>query len=324
MYNYILFSNRISTVNSIERLNPEIPTLILLRGLSRSYKSWMSLPEELSEYFNVICIDLPGVGLSANEEPLFSIQDIAKKMLEVINYINPEKIFFVSPSISAMITLELVQLLPLEKIKGLVLMSPSHSGVGLKRLTPFAIKVLSTSPMVSKETKVKNLYQMMVGKLETGDELELVNPERYQKWAEYMLEDENTMGIKGQIAQSFSAISYTSLKGLEYIRLNEIPTRFLIPTNDRMIPVAHMEKVYTHINNENSELIYMKRCGHDIVTTHQERLKEIIINLVNDSPNISRSNIPETIIQKKSTKKLWILGIIFALIIVLRINKSKH
>src|SRR5688572_28743520 len=140
MYNYIHIKDKVSTLNEFTPSEREV--VLLLRGLSRSYKGWLGLEEELSEKYDVICADLPGVGLSKNEKPLYKVSEMAERFIEIINHLKLKKFFTVAPSLGSLVTTEIIQSIPLSKITGLVIIVPSHSGLGLKRLSLQGIRTL--------------------------------------------------------------------------------------------------------------------------------------------------------------------------------------
>ena len=74
MYHFLHIHKGKVTQDQYTQNTPE--TVIMVRGMSRSYRSWLGLEKELSEQFDVICVDLPGVGLSKDEELLFLLAPV--------------------------------------------------------------------------------------------------------------------------------------------------------------------------------------------------------------------------------------------------------
>lgn len=75
-----------SAINYTDQGNGD--TLILLHGFTESLSIWDSFAKELSKYFRVICIDLPGHGNSksvSNIHPMELMADIVKSLLDKLS-----------------------------------------------------------------------------------------------------------------------------------------------------------------------------------------------------------------------------------------------
>lgn len=311
MYNYIQIKNRKSKINSYEKSERKV--IFMLRGLARSYKGWLGFEEDLSDKYDIICIDLPGVGLSKNEKHLYSIKDMAEKITEVINYINPESFYIIAPSLGSLVTYEIIKKFSPSRIKGLIIIVPSHSGFGINRLTPKALKTITSSSFVSKEVKLAMLKNMLIGKTEDErDAFEDIHLER--KWKNQILQDLEELGTKGQLSQITAAAKYTSKSGLNYIRDNKIPIKVLVSGADMMIPVKHEKIIYEYLKHDNSELIEMKNAGHDFIVTHKDFLEKVVDNFINNTENKKNNSVIEKIpvkVNEQKNKKENKNGILF-------------
>lgn len=297
MYNFLIIRNGKKYLNEYEPQEGR-EMVLMLRGLSRSYKGWLGAEEEMSKEFDVLCIDLPGVSLSKNEKHLYNIKDIAKEMNTVLEFLDLKRYFIVGPSLGSLVAYELIKMMPLNKVAGLIVVVPSHTGLGLKRLTPLAVNTMLSSSFVSPEKKMKNLKSMLIGKTSSGND-PFEDKEWEEKWKHQILEDTKELGSKGQIAQMSAGAKYTSKSGLDYIKNNQIPTLFLMATNDAMIPRDHAYKVYDYIRHQNSEISELQNCGHDFITSHKKELIEEINGFVK---NISKFERPVTVSSQKQLK----------------------
>ncbi len=300
MYNFAYIRNHETKINEFEPSQKDI--VFLFRGLTRSYKAWLGLEEELSEQFDVLCIDLPGIGLSKNEKLLFKVEQIAEKMVEVINNLKIKKLYIVAPSLGSMIAWEIVKTLPLSKIAGLVVLVPSHSGMGVRRLSFQAFTTLSSASFSSEEVRLARLKDLLIGKTTEGKNIFEEDMVLERKWKNSIVEDFHDLGTKGQLSQIFAAGTYMSKAGLDYVKRNQIPLKFLVSTDDRMIPVSHVYSIYEYIKHPYSELIDMKNAGHDFIVTHKEQVKEIITNFINDKEKYKRIPVTQSVEKKKSNK----------------------
>lgn len=307
MYNYVWIKDRKSKINNF--ISSERKVVFMLRGLARSYKGWLGFEEDLSAEFDVICVDLPGVGLSKNEKHLYHIESMADQMIAVIHNLNLNNFFIVAPSLGSLVTYEILRKLTGNRIRGLVIIVPSHSGIGLRRLSTRGVKTLVSVAFVSKEVKLAMLKDLLIGKtIDNRDPFkEDVNLER--RWKDQITQDMEDLGVKGQLAQVGAAAKYTSKKGLNIIKEKQIPLKVLIASEDKMIPVHHEKAIYEYMKHQSSELIEMKNSGHDFIVTHREQVREVVTNFVNNvnykfNTELKTENINKDIILKKIKPKI--------------------
>lgn len=280
MYNFLHLRDGKASLNQFKAGEREI--IVMIRGLSRSYRSWLGLDADLSQRFDVICLDLPGVGLAKDEAPLYRVQDMALKLAEVIRVLRLPRIYIVAPSLGAMVALELCRLLPLEVVRGLVLISPSHSGVGWRRLTRNTVDVFRKSLKADQATLTSLTRDLLVGRLSDGRKLAEADPERLAAWEAAMLQDTQELGIHGRYAQMTASLAYTSRQGLHHVRAYQVPLKCLIPDSDRMIPVAHERAVYEYLKHPQSAVIELQNAGHDPIPTHEPQIRDIITQFVKE------------------------------------------
>lgn len=280
MYNFLLIRQRREYLNHYTPGEREV--VILLRGLSRSHRSWLGFQHDLSEHFDVICLDLPGLGLSKQARPLWRVQAMAQELAGVIKQLNLRRCFIVAPSLGAMVSLELARILPLGLVQGLVIMAPSHSGVGFNRVTRKALQRLGKALRAPLPERVALSQQTLVGRLPDGSSLAEHNPGRLQQWAEAMHRDSEELGAQGQLAQIAAALSYTSLLGIQHVRTAQIPLKCVIPAQDQLIPVAHARAVYQQLKHPYAAVIELEHAGHDLVVTHDRQLRDIVTAFVKE------------------------------------------
>ncbi len=311
MYNFVQIKDRKTYLNTFEPSGR--PILFMLRGLVRSYKGWLGAEEELSEKFDVICVDLPGVGLSKGEKFLYTVKEMADEMVKVINHLNFDSFYIVAPSLGSMVAYEIVKQIPLEKIKSLILFVPSHSGFGIRRLSPLGARTIVSSAFVSKDVKLAMIKNMLIGKTPDGTDLFEHDPLLERRWKNQLLQDGEDLGKKGQLAQVIAATKYMSKEGIDYIKKHQIPLKVLISTNDKMIPIKHKRQIYEYIKHPKSELIEMKNAGHDFIVTHKEQVKDVITKFVEDE-NYKANNNAEIIEEKEEKSKglFFFLGTVIA------------
>ena len=299
MYNFLHLRDGKASLNQFKASDREV--IVMIRGLSRSYRSWLGMDSELSYDFDVICLDLPGLGLSKDERPLYRVEDMALKLLEVIQALRLPRIYLVAPSLGGMVAIEMARMLPLEVIRGIVLMSPSHSGVGLRRITGKTVDVFRQSLKVDRDTLVELTHDLLIGKLADGRTLAEADPGRLAAWDRAMLQDIDELGAKGRFAQMTAALAYTSRKGLNHVRAYQIPLKCLIPDSDKMIPVPHARAVYEYLKHPQSAVIELQHGGHDLIATHAGQLMDIITQFVKEQSTYRV--LPVQMLQPKVSKR---------------------
>lgn len=315
MYNYAFISNRKEMINDFKPTGK--PIILMLRGLSRSYKAWLGAQDDLSEKYDVLCIDLPGVSLSKDEKLLYSVSAISDKILEVINYLDINKLYLLGPSLGSMITWDLVKKIHISKIQGLIIIVPSHSGIGLKRISKTGIRVLLKLTSVSEDNeKIKLLEELLIGKTTDGRNIFQDDPDREKAWKECILKDGKELGAKGQLAQLFAAGKYYSKEGLDYVKRNRIPLKFIVAENDNMIPLKHQLDIYEYVKHPNSSLVELKNSGHDFIVTHKKEIIETITDFIEDK-NKFNSLIPAPEIENNKNNKTIMKVAIFASLLLL-------
>lgn len=280
MYNFLHVHNRTETLNQFTPSHREV--VVLIRDLARSHRSWLGLHHALSEQFDVICLDLPGVGLAQSEKPLYRVGQMADRLAEVLQTLKLPRIYLVAPSLGGAVALELCLRLPLEVVRGLVLMAPSHSGLGLRKVTRQGLRTLQRAFQSSPEAVVEASENLLLGRLHDGRTLQETEPERLRAWRESVRQDSVELGVKGQFAQMMAGITYTSRTALNYVREYQIPLKCLIPTQDALVPVSHAQAVYNAIKHPQSAVVEMQNAGHDLVATHARQVQDVITQFVKE------------------------------------------
>ena len=100
--------------------------LLMIHGAGGSTRTWKRQIEELSSHFNLLIIDLPGHGQSANmkdPEPEYTFDSISKTIWKVVDHHNIDKVHVLGVSLGAIIALN-IETQFADRIKSLVLAGP--------------------------------------------------------------------------------------------------------------------------------------------------------------------------------------------------------
>jgi pimeloyl-ACP methyl ester carboxylesterase len=99
--------------------------IVLLHGYLETHDIWDDFAEELSKYFRIISLDIPGHGKSELSNKDYSLEKIATAINELLVFLYIEKALFIGHSMGGYIMLAYVEKYS-EKVSGMVFMH-SHS-----------------------------------------------------------------------------------------------------------------------------------------------------------------------------------------------------
>jgi pimeloyl-ACP methyl ester carboxylesterase len=92
-------------------------TIILLHGYLESLKVWETFSTELAKYFRVISPDLPGHGQSDVISEEHSMEMMAERITELLDYLGIEKVMLTGHSLGGYVALAILELFP-ERLSG--------------------------------------------------------------------------------------------------------------------------------------------------------------------------------------------------------------
>ncbi len=98
--------------------------IVFLHGFLENHKIWNRLQNDLFHHNQIITIDLPGHGNSENFQEVTTMEEMAEKVIEVLDELNLEKVAFVGHSMGGYVTCALADLFP-ERVENIVLINSS-------------------------------------------------------------------------------------------------------------------------------------------------------------------------------------------------------
>ncbi|MDX1629027.1 MAG: alpha/beta hydrolase [Fulvivirga sp.] len=101
--------------------------VLLIHGFCETHAIWNEFKDDLTESFRVITIDLPGFGKSPLPDKPFSIQYIARQVLQLIEKLSLDLSVVIGHSLGGYVTLEMISAAP-----------KRFAGFGLFHSTAFA------------------------------------------------------------------------------------------------------------------------------------------------------------------------------------------
>ncbi len=94
------------------------PAIVLLHGFTETLNIWNEFSERLSESCKVVCIELPGHGLSECIGEVHSMEAMADCMKEILDFINIKHFVLIGHSMGGYVSLAFTEKYP-EMVKGL-------------------------------------------------------------------------------------------------------------------------------------------------------------------------------------------------------------
>ncbi|MFV0190054.1 alpha/beta hydrolase [Empedobacter falsenii] len=98
--------------------------LVFLHGFLESHLIWNNLRKNLEKEMQIITIDLPGHGNSENSQEVNTMEEMAEKVIIVLDELNLEKATFIGHSMGGYVACALAELFP-ERVENIVLINSS-------------------------------------------------------------------------------------------------------------------------------------------------------------------------------------------------------
>lgn len=98
--------------------------LVFLHGFLENHKIWIRLQNDLKQHYQIITIDLPGHGNSENLRDIYTMEEMAEEVIDVLDELKIEKATFIGHSMGGYVTCALAELFP-ERVENIVLVNSS-------------------------------------------------------------------------------------------------------------------------------------------------------------------------------------------------------
>lgn len=226
--------------------------LVILRGLSRSVRHWLGYEQDLAAHFDVVTIELRGIGQSTTPWTWkTSMFDIADDVTAVLDAENIPKAHIMGVSLGGMITLACGLKHP-ERCLSVVMVNTSIAGQFVPRLSARAVIAIVDAARRRDPTHHKPMVDLLVGDDCSPDVRRAVT----EKYATIGAED----GLYGATAvrQLASAGRFHVKRQLKQLKP---PALIVYGTHDRLVPNLNSRKLAALIPN--ATLIPL-RGGHEL------------------------------------------------------------
>lgn len=259
--------------------------IVLLRGLGRSMSFWLDFEEELSQYCDIIFIDLLGTGGSKD---FWGRGNISHFALDVLFTLKMNRVYFFhlsGISLGGMVCIEIAKLIKKEEWKELHLssiciMASSSGGMGNKRiyLTPLCLVLFSLLISILKGTPSHKLFSHYLISQNTLDShKEIIN-----KW-DSIWKNENFSRV-ALIRQLLAAVFYRV--NIICVKI-KIPFLFIVSKHDKLVPWINTVSLWDKIPF--SELRILENLGHDMTTDSPDSIAKILFNFMERFENNSNT-----------------------------------
>lgn len=241
-------------------------TILFIHGLGSSADRWVGIPKSLSANFRTISIDLPGFGESDKPSSMnYTIESFRNLVIDFMNLlaIHNGKTSIVGHSLGGYIAVEIAMLKKIQ-VERLILIDSSGM---LKQPTPLLEDYLCVAMNPTIETTRKIFEQMVTDP--TIIPLNLI---------ESFIKRINLPNAKYAFKSTLenSTRAQIDLKKLKL--MDDIPTLIIWGTEDKVIPLEHLEIFKECIPDSHVEIIH--DAGHAPFTEKPRQVYEIINNFL--------------------------------------------
>jgi len=240
--------------------------IVLLHGYLESSEVWESFSEKLSGKFRVICVDLPGHGLSDIYGDTHTMEFMADCIRELIIRLGIKKVFLAGHSLGGYVALAFLKFFP-ELLKGYCLF---HS-------QPFP------DPPEALEKRKREIRLVEAGKknLMYPDNVEKMfatsNLDKFSEAVEHSKEIASKIPAKGIIAVLNGMMARSSR--LEQMEEGKVPCLWILGSMDNYIPCDFIQsKIKLPAN---AEVAILRDSGHMGFIEEEEKSLKAVIGFVN-------------------------------------------
>jgi pimeloyl-ACP methyl ester carboxylesterase len=234
--------------------------VLFIHGLGSAADRWMKIPEELSDEFHSVAIDLPGFGESDKPEMNYTIDQFRKTIISFLDKIAVnEPTCIVGHSLGGYIASE-IAIEHQKNVEQLVLIDSSGQ---LQKSTPVLEQYLAAA-MNPTPDNVRKAFERMVA-----------DPKRIPAPLVDGFIRRINMPNALHAFQSTLQNSATTQIGLERLKkINSIPTLILWGVHDYVIPLEHSEFFKENINDSRLEII--QDAGHAPFAEKPEQVSKLL------------------------------------------------
>jgi pimeloyl-ACP methyl ester carboxylesterase len=244
------------------------PVIILLHGYLESSRTWNGFAEKLASKFRVICMDLPGSGLSDVYGDIHTMEFMAKAVNELTDCLHLTKIFLIGHSLGGYVTMAFLELFP-DKLSGYCLFHSSPFPD-----TPAATEKRRREIEIAKMGKKNLMYPDNVTRMFAASNLEKYPAalQRAKDIASDIPGDGIVAVLNGMIARP---------SRLSFMEEGRVPCLWILGTMDNYIPFGEVIKKVKLPSN--AKMVILEDSGHLGFIEEEQKSLNAISEFVNSN-----------------------------------------
>lgn len=249
------------------------PPLLLIHGIGQSLYAWHSCIDELSREHHVFALDLPGFGYSdKGPEIPMDVDGFVEQIVAFMDAIDLQKAHVLGNGSGAIIALRLLEMHPY-RVGRLSAISPG----GFSPDMPFAIRALRI-PAISWLFKMLfNRGTMQKALDDCFFDQTLINDEMVEQ---YYIPFETPEGKNALVR---AICEFDEEETMNELRTIEKDVQLIWGIDDKWRPYEIAEDFHIALNN--SEVHYIRNCGHLVAEEKLDRLIELVVPFLKDGIN---------------------------------------
>lgn len=225
--------------------NPAAPYLLGLSGFSCSHYNYLELLPELTKNFQVVLIDNRGMGASAPTSADYSLSEVARDALAVMDKLEIKTFGLMGISMGGFIAQELIKLAPV-RVDACALMCTLSSSVGF--IMPVALTEAGLRQFNGLDVRMQAEYSTMAT---VHPSLKERNPNLYQRIVNLRIE--HMANIDEAVRQNRAAVKF--LETPFDLSVIKCPVLAMAGAEDRFVKPENIKAFENNISQCQSALI---------------------------------------------------------------------
>lgn len=239
----------------------EGPPLLLIMGLGYSMAMWHRVRPVLASSFRVIAFDNRGVGSSDVPEPPYSIADMARDAIAVLDAADVPNAHVIGVSMGGVIAQELALDAP-DRVRSLVLACTACGGPDAVMAEPEVLEALTARAEMGPEEGVRVMVPYIYDAATPAERIEEDISLRLRTYP-------TTAGYLGQLQ---ATVGYETYQRLPQI---SVPTLVLHGRSDRLVPHGNGEDVARRIPG--ARFVSIPNASHIFFTDQPEIARDALL-----------------------------------------------
>ncbi len=238
-------------------------TLLMLRGLGRSSRYWLGFDSIMAEHFQVVTIDLRGLGRSSQAmEWTDTIDTLAEDCLAVMDQLAIESFHIFGLSLGGMVSSSIAARAP-ERILSLVIAASSSADYRAFRMNPkaFAKLLLALRSGRFQDCLLETVVPAMV--------MRSWGPELQASWQAIL--DEEGFPLLTVLKQLRASVGHR-IKGR--LDAGNYPVMFVHGSMDGLVPLLNSQSLQRLLPR--SKLKIIKGAGHELAIGFEQELSRLL------------------------------------------------